>query len=140
MAEMPQVSLIMSNGERYSIKGRIDAASGIVDSGTGAVRMRARFSNPEHLLKSGGSATVIIPTELHDRIVIPQTATYEIQEKVFAYKVVNDRACSVEISVFRLNNGTEFVVESGLEEGDVIVAEGAGLLREGTLIQTYKTE
>lgn len=140
MAEMPEVSLVMSNGERYNIKGRIDAASGIVDSGTGAVRMRARFANPQHLLKSGGSATVIIPTELENRIVIPQTATYEIQEKTFAYKVVDGRAVSVELEVFRLNNGIEFVVESGLEEGDVIVAEGAGLLREGTLIQTYKSE
>jgi len=138
MAKMPDVKLIMSNGQEYPQTGRIDAVSGIVDSGTGAVRVRAAFDNSSRLLRSGGSASIEIPTIVEDAIVIPQTATYEIQEKVFVYKVVDGKASSTEVKVFHLNNGTEYVVESGLEEGDVIVAEGAGLLKEGTEIKTAK--
>lgn len=129
---MPGVALLMSNGERYPRTGRIDAVSGIIDQSTGAVRMRARFPNAEHILRSGGSATVVIPTERKNCIVIPQTATFEIQEKVFVYKVVDGVTKSTAVKVFRLNDGTSYVVENGLEKGDVIIAEGAGLVKEGT--------
>ena len=133
---MSDVELQMSNGEKYDSKGRIDAVSGIVDQSTGAVRVRARFSNARHLLRSGSSASVIIPTEVKDVIVIPQAATYEIQEKVFVFKVVDGKAVSTMVEVYKENDGTNYIVTSGLSEGDVIVAEGAGLLKEGTAIAT----
>lgn len=134
LSEMPDVQLQMSNGQEFGQKGRIDAVSGLIDQSTGAVRIRARYPNPGHILRSGGSATVVIPTEHKGCIVIPQTATFEIQEKVFVYKVVDGAARAAEVQVFKLNDGTRYVVESGLSEGDVIVAEGAGLIREGTPI------
>lgn len=136
LAGMPDVSLQLSNGRRYEQKGRIDAVSGVIDQSTGSVRVRARFPNPSRILRSGASATLIIPISRKGCIAIPQTATFEIQEKVFVYKVVNGKAESFEIKVLALNNGTDYIVESGLEVGDVIVAEGAGLIREGTLIST----
>ena len=136
LSGMPDVSLQLSNGRRYEHSGRIDAVSGVIDQSTGSVRLRARFPNPSRLLRSGASATLIIPVSVKDCIAIPQTATFEIQEKVFVYKVIDGKAESFEIKVFALNNGTDYIVESGLEVGDVIVAEGAGLLREGTLIST----
>ena len=83
---------------------------------------------------SGGSATVNIPYERTGCLVIPQEATYEVQDKIFAYKVVDGKATSTQIKVFKVNDGKEYIVEEGLKEGDVIVAEGAGLLREGTPI------
>lgn len=133
---MSDVELLMSNGDRYPVKGRIDAVSGIVDQSTGAVRVRAQFANDSHLLRSGNSASVIIPTKVKDVIVIPQIATYEIQEKVFVYKVVDGKATSSMVEVYKENDGTSYIVTSGLEEGEVIVAEGAGLLKEGTVIAT----
>ena len=136
LSGMPDVSLQLSNGRRYEHSGRIDAVSGVIDQSTGSVRLRARFPNPSRLLRSGASATLIIPVSVKDCIAIPQTTTFEIQEKVFVYKVIDGKAESFEIKVFALNNGTDYIVESGLEVGDVIVAEGAGLLREGTLIST----
>lgn len=131
---MKHVKLIMSNGEVYAKEGEVDAISGIIDSRTGSVRLRARFENNDHLLKSGGSGTVIIPTIKKDCLLIPQSATYEIQEKIFVYKVVEGKAVSQEVKVFKLNNGSNYIVESGLEEGDTIIAEGAGLIKEGTRI------
>ena len=134
LENMKHVKLIMSNGETYPIEGEVDAISGIIDSRTGSVRLRARFENSDHLLKSGGSGTVIIPTVKKNCLLIPQSSTYEIQEKIFVYKVVEGKAVSQEVKVFKLNNGSNYIVEDGLEEGDVIVAEGAGLIKEGTKI------
>jgi len=135
---MPQVSLVLGNGREYTHKGHIDAVSGIVDKSTGAVRMRARFENPDHLLRSGGNANVIIPTEVKGCIQIPQAATYEIQERVFVFKVVDGKAVSTRVEVFKYNDGNNYIVESGLQEGDIIIAEGAGLVKEGTTVKTQQ--
>ena len=128
----PEVSLILSDGSEYGIKGRIDAISGIVENSV--VRVRAVFDNPSGLLINGASATISIPSVKENCIVIPQEATFEIQDKIYAYKVVDGKATSVMITVFDINNGKEYIVESGLSAGDVIVATGAGLLREGTYV------
>lgn len=134
MKEMPEVELRLSDGLMYTHKGKIDAISGTIDTSTGAVSLRATFPNPEKMLRDGGSGTVVFPYVRDSVLVVPQEATYEIQDKIFVYKVVDGKACSTQITVFPVNNGSEYVVESGLQEGDVIVAEGAGLLQEGTVI------
>ena len=85
-------------------------------------------------MRDGGSGTVLIPSERENCIVIPQSATYELQDRIFVYKVVEGRAVSTAIEVMPQNNGVEYIVEAGLHEGDVIIAEGAGLIREGTVV------
>lgn len=132
---MPEVELKMSNGKIYKHKGRIDAISGTIEQGTGAVSVRAVFPNADGILRNGGSGSVILPTVLNDCISIPQAATYEIQNKTFVYKVIDGYTKSAPVDVFRLNNGTEYIVNSGLETGDTIIAEGAGLLRDGIRIE-----
>lgn len=132
--QMPEVELQMSNGKIYKYKGHIDAVSGTIGNTTGAVSLRAVFPNPERLLREGGSGTVVIPTFVENSIVIPQAATFELQDRIFVYKVVNGRAVSQEIIVLDQNNGNEYIVESGLHVGDSIISEGAGLVREGTVV------
>ena len=134
MAEAPEVSLRLSNGQAYEEKGHISAVSGTVDAQTGAVTMRATFPNSSHLLRNGGSATVIVPTHRADCIVIPQEATYELQNRTFVYRIVNGRTKSTPIEVHRQNNGREYIVEQGIAAGDTIIAEGAGLMKEGVEI------
>lgn len=134
--DMPEVELVMSNGKIYKHKGKINAVSGTISASTGAISFRAVFPNPERLLRDGGSGTVIIPSSHEDCIVIPQSATFELQEKIFVYKVIDGKAESAAIKVMPRNNGVEYIVESGLEVGDVIIAEGAGLVREGATIKT----
>ena len=134
LAAYPEVSLTLNDGSLYGHTGKIDVISGIVDKTTGTVRMRAVFNNPEGRLMSGASANIIIPYVRENCLVIPQGATYEIQDKIFAYKVVDGKAVSTQIQVFKVNDGKEYIVEEGLQEGDVIVARGAGLLKEGTPI------
>ena len=131
----PEVELRMSNYKTYSEKGKISAVSGIVSASTNAVTVRADFNNDNNILRDGGSGVVILPSEKENCIVIPQTATFELQDKIFVYKVIDGVASSSQVSVFRLNNGNDYIVEEGLVPGDVIIAEGAGLVREGTLIK-----
>ena len=131
MQGMPDVTLLLSNGKEYGQKGRVNAVSGIVDASTGAVSLRAVFPNKDHLLRNGGTGTVVISTVKNQVIVIPQTATFELQNKVFVYRVVDGKTAQTEIKVASLDDGTSYIVEEGLSEGDVIIAEGAGLLKEG---------
>lgn len=130
----PKVRFRLSDGDIYEEEGTIDAISGIVDSSTGAVTARATFPNPKRLLHSGGSGTVLIPVTVEDKLVIPQTATYELQNKIFVYKVVDHKTVASVIEIMDVNDGKSYVVTSGLEEGDVIVTDGAGLLTDGVEI------
>lgn len=134
--KMPAVTLTMSNGNVYKEAGHINAISGTVDEGTGGVTLRAAFPNQAHLLRNGGSGIVSIPTVYKDCIVIPQSATYELQNRIFTWKVVDGKTQSAPISVYKYNDGKTYIVLSGLKAGDVIIAEGAGLMREGTAINT----
>ncbi len=134
LASLPEVSLVLNDGTEYEHTGKVDVISGIVDKNSGTVRLRAVFPNAERRLMSGGSANVVMPYEQKSCIVIPQTATYDIQNKIFAYKVVDGKAVSTPIEVFEINDGKEYVVESGLSEGDVIISEGAGLVKAGTKV------
>lgn len=133
--QMPTVKLKMTNGSEYDQEGKVDAVSGLVDEGTGAVSLRATFPNPRHILRNGGSATVILRSKRDNVIVIPQSATLELQNKVFVYRIVDGKAKITPVEVNRLNNGTEYVVENGLQPGEIIVAEGAGLVRDGEEIR-----
>ena len=134
--QMPEVELVMSNGEKYEYTGKINAISGTISESTGAVSIRAVFNNRNHLLRNGGSGTIIIPMTLQNCMVIPQSATYELQDRVFVYKVGDGKAASTEILIAPQNNGVEYIVTDGLEVGDIIVAEGAGLIKEGTPIKS----
>jgi membrane fusion protein (multidrug efflux system) len=141
LAGMPKVSLQLSDGVKYAHEGVIDAISGTIDTGTGAVSLRAVFPNPEGMLRNGSTATLVLPYTKENALVVPQEATFEIQDKVYVYKVnESGKAESAQVTVFPLNNGQEYIVESGLQEGEVIVAEGAGLIQENTQILSLHTE
>ena len=135
LKQMPSIELQLSDGTIYTEKGRIESISGIIDPSTGSVSIRSRFPNHKRLLLSGGSGNVILPHQQEGCLVIPQSATYEIQDKIYAYKLENGVAKSQIIGVFEISNGKEYVVESGLMQGDTIVIEGVGLLRDGVNIK-----
>ena len=131
---MPSIELQLSDGTIYKEKGRIEAISGIIDPTTGSVTVRAKFPNHSRLLLSGGSGNVLLPHKAEGCLVIPQSATYEIQDKIYVYTVKEGKAVSQIINVFNISNGKEYVVEHGLMPADTIVMEGVGLIREGDQI------
>ena len=136
--QMPAVQLRLNDGTVYGKKGRVESISGVIDRQTGAVSLRAAFPNTGGLLHSGGSGNVLITEGIGSALTIPQGATYELQDKVFVYRVVDGKAKSTRIEVTPLNEQKKYIVRSGLKPGDVIVAEGAGMLQDGAAVKVRK--
>jgi len=137
MKAMSGLGLVLNDGSTYAEKGNVDAISGIIDPKTGAVSIRAVFPNPNRVLRSGGAANVLMPYVKKGCIVIPQEATFELQDKIFIYKIVDGKTKSAAITVFPISDGKEYIVESGIKTGDIIIAEGAGLLRANLPMEQY---
>lgn len=138
---MPDVKLLLVDGSEYPYKGKVESVSGVVDRSTGTVQVRAVFDNPEKLLHSGSTGTVVIPTTYKDKIVVPVTATVQMQDKFKVYLVDKDNIAHEQlVTTEPLSNGKEYVIKDGLKVGDVIVAEGAGMLRDGQDIKPNKEE
>ena len=136
LKHLPEVSLILANGTEYSQKGKIETASGLISTETGTASFKAIFPNPLGIIRSGSSATVRLPRTADSALVIPQVATYELQDKRFAYVVnANNTVKSVPITTTANDNGQFFIVKSGLKAGDKVVLEGVSTLRDSTLIK-----
>ncbi|MBO7068683.1 MAG: efflux RND transporter periplasmic adaptor subunit [Bacteroidaceae bacterium] len=132
----PPISLLTANGDTCTVKGRVESVSGVVDNSTGSVSARAVFPNADNHLLSGSTGSIVIPKKMKQVIVIPQSATYEIQDKIYVYKVVDGKAESAIITVLPMNDGKNYVVISGLAVGDVIVAKGANYVKEGQEVKS----
>lgn len=133
LKQMPEVQLQLSDGSIYAEKGYIETISGVIDSTTGSTSLRAVFPNPNRLLLSGGTGNVVLTRTSENCLVIPCVATFEVQDKVFVYTEVEGKASAKMIQV-RKYDGQNYIVTGGLEPGEVIVAEGVAMLREGTPI------
>lgn len=134
LKNLPPVELILANGDIYAHKGRIEAATGQIDPGTGTISFRAVFPNPERLLSNGNSGIIRIPRKINNVLAIPETATFEQQGVVNVFKVAKDTVATAIIKVSeRVNNLA--IVPTGLQEGDIIIANGIGGLKNGDKIK-----
>lgn len=133
---MPQVSLLMQNGEIYSTKGKIETLSGVLNASTGAANFKAVFPNPEAKLWSGASATIRIPTQLNNAVMVPKSTTFELQGKYFVFKVDQKNIVHhTAIDIMEAVTDKDYVVTKGLAAGDQIVTEGLGNLKDGMKIK-----
>lgn len=129
---MPELTLQLVDGSDYEIKGRVESASGVVDRATGSVQLRAAFSNPSHILHSGSTGNVIIPVTHKDVLTVPATAAVQTQDKYNVYVVDSKGIAHAQIvDILPQSQGKTFIVTSGLNGGEEIVAEGAGMVRDG---------
>ena len=130
---MPEATLIIGDDTRYQHKGKVETMSGIVDQATGAISVRVAFPNGEGLLASGGSGQVEIAFT-YDCIVIPRTATFDIQDKTFVYVVEAQDSLQIansrEVKVYRLNE-TEYIAYEGLNENENVITEGVRRITNG---------
>ena len=133
---MPEVTLTLVDGSTYEKKGRVEGVSGVVNTSTGSVQLRAVFDNENGMLHSGSTGNVIIPT-LHEQVlVVPATAAVQTQDRFRVFLVNKEGIANGKvISVNEHKAGNLFIVTDGLEGGEEIVAEGAGMVKENQKVK-----
>ena len=139
--KMPTVKLQLADGSVYDYEGKVVAASGVINQATGTVQLKAHFPNPDKMLKSGGSGSIILPQMSEAAIVIPQSVVMEVQNKKFVY-VVDDKGVAryTEITVNPQTDGVNYIVTGGLNEGDRYVTNGITKLHDGDTIKAITPE
>jgi len=127
---------VLSDGTTYAENGKIESINGLINTNTGSASLRATFSNPIGLLRSGASASVRIPQYLDSVILIPQKSTIDLQGKKFVY-VLDDKGIvkNIEVQIMDIPKGNFYVVTKGLKAGDKIVLEGFQSLKDGVQIK-----
>jgi len=132
MANLPPATFVMKNGTEYPHKGRVVSMTGVVNAATGSLTCKVSFPNPDGHLYSGIQGTVVMNFAEQGVIVIPQFAVVRLQDKSLVYKVQADStATAVDVKTEDTGNGKDFIVISGLNEGDQIVTTGANNVIEG---------
>ncbi|WP_449435612.1 efflux RND transporter periplasmic adaptor subunit [Pedobacter steynii] len=136
MKNIPAVSLVLADGSAFAENGKVESINGLINTNTGSASLRATFSNPSRLLRSGASASVRIPQHLENAILIPQKSTTDLQGKKFVF-VVDGKGIikNTEIEIMENAKGNFYVVTKGLKTGDKIVLEGFQSLKDGAEIK-----
>lgn len=129
-----KVSLLLANNTKLKEQGNVEVIESEFDNETGNIAFRARFPNSDKLLKNGETGKVLMTLPVHNALIIPQKATYEIQDKKYVFvvganRVVKSREITVTGEVPDL-----YVVQSGLAEGDKILLEGVQKIKDGDKI------
>lgn len=125
------VELVLADGSTYNQKGKLETASGNIDRTTGSIPMKAVFSNPERLLRSGGACRVIIRQAVNGIIKLPKIAAKDIQDKLFVYKLGD--STNVEMVPVEISGGSSdsYFIKSGVKAGDTIAVNRIDLLQMG---------
>lgn len=131
---LPAVKLLMADGTEYGIDGKVETISGQVDKSTGAIKFRATFPNPDRILRNGNSGTIHIPSYHNKVVAIPAACTYEIQGKRHVFVLSDDNQLNTKAISTSKTVGKYIIVESGLNEGETILAKGINKVRPGMKI------
>lgn len=139
LKHLPSVALLLADGTEYAKQGKIDVIDGQFDKNTGAITVRATFANPNGLLRSGNTGKVRLSLQHDNALIIPQSATVEMQDKVFVYALADsNKVKKLPITIIG-TSGANYLVKDGVKAGDQIVLSGMDKLQEGTVIAPQKT-
>lgn len=131
---LPPVILLLADGTEYSQRGKLETASGLINTETGSASFKATFPNPMGVIRSGASATVRVPRTVDTALLVPQSASYELQDKRFVYSVSKDnRVINAMVVAKPTNDGQFLIIQGGLKAGDRVVVNGSNL-KDSTLI------
>jgi membrane fusion protein (multidrug efflux system) len=134
VTKLPPAELLLATGQIYDHTGKIELGSSLVDPSTGSLQLKGVFPNPQALLRSGSTGTIRLPSIYKNAIVVPQKATYDIQDKKMIFTVDSGNVVhAVNITVAN-NTSDRFVIASGLNVGDKIVSDGIGKIKDGDKI------
>ncbi len=133
-AQLPPAELLLANSQIYPHKGKIELGSSLIDPTTGSLLMKGIFPNPDAILHSGSTGTLRIPNIYKNAIVIPQKATFDIQDKKMVFTVNAQNVVRATVIKVLNNTSDSFVIDWGLNDGDRIVIDGVGKVRDGEVI------
>ncbi|MCW8311548.1 MULTISPECIES: efflux RND transporter periplasmic adaptor subunit [Sphingobacterium] len=131
---LPPISLVLSDQTVYDQKGKIDMVDGQFDKNTGAITLRATFSNPEGVLRNGNTGRVRLQKKYDQALLVPQLATLEMQDKIFVYTVGKENKVVQQPITVIGKSGANYLVSKGISAGDRIVYKGIDLLQDGQKI------
>ncbi len=131
------VTLSLANNSIYPYKGTIETTETEFNKETGNIAFRAKFPNPERLLKEGGTGKILVKKLYKNVIIIPQKSTFEVQGNIYIYLVdKNNKVYSKKINpINRLSN--YFVLDKDLTKDDKIIYEGIQSIKTGDKVN-YK--
>lgn len=137
--KLPPVTLILADNNAYPRTGKIDMVDGQFDKTTGAITIRATFPNANGTLRSGNTGKIRLGLQHDNAILVPQSATIEMQDKVFVFTVGKDnKVTKMPITVVG-KSGTNYLIKEGVKTGDQIVLSGIDKLQDGQAIQPEKS-
>ncbi len=133
--DYPAVKLQLADGTIYDHEGHVATVSGVINQSTGSVSIRADFANPQHVLRSGASGSIVVPHVANSAVIIPQDAVSQVQDKYFVYIVGKDNTVKyTPVTVNPNNDGKNYIITSGLNVGDSFVVQGITSLTDGQKI------
>ena len=139
LKKVSPVSLILADGSRYELKGRVESISGQFDTGTGSVNLEALFANPKGLLRSGNTGKVLVESRYQHVLQVPQAATVELQDKIFVFLLARGNRLKKQVITVSGTSENNYIVSSGLKPGDTIVTVGVEKLQDGALIKPMRS-
>ena len=135
LKQLPPVALLLSDNSEYAKQGHIDMIDGQFDKTTGAITLRASFNNPQGLLRSGNTGKVRLSLQHKNALIVPESATVEMQDKVFVWAVADSNKVKKLPITIEGRSGNNYLVRDGIKAGDRIVLSGIDKLQEGTVIK-----
>ncbi|HEY8928564.1 MAG TPA: efflux RND transporter periplasmic adaptor subunit [Mucilaginibacter sp.] len=135
LKQLPTVSLLLADNTAYNKQGKIDMIDGQFDKTTGAITLRASFANPQGLLRSGNTGKIRLSLQHKDALLVPQSATIDMQDKVFVFAVADSNKVRKQVITVEGKAGDNYIVKDGIKPGDRIVLSGFDHLQDGTVIQ-----
>jgi membrane fusion protein (multidrug efflux system) len=134
-----QVNLLLANSKVLPFPGKVEVIEGEFDNETGNIAFRARFPNPDKLLKNGETGKVMMVMPLKNALIIPQKATYEIQDKKYVFVIDKNNAVKSRLITIGAEMPDLYVVTDGLADGEKILLEGVQKVKEDDKI-VFETE
>ena len=138
LKSLPPVTLLLADASSYAQQGKIDMIDGQFDKTTGAITVRANFPNAQGLLRSGNTGKVRLSLVHKDALLVPESATVDMQDKVFVFAVGDSSKVKKQAITIVGKSGDNYLVKDGIKVGDQIVLSGVDKLQEGMVIQPQK--
>jgi membrane fusion protein (multidrug efflux system) len=133
LKHVPSVELVLANDSTYTQKGKIQLVEGQFDRTIGAINFRASFPNPSRILRTGNTGKIRLPQMFASVLIVPQEATFEIQDKIFVYAVADSNKIVTKPITISGRSTNYYYVSNGIKAGEKIVLSSQSTLLMGGL-------